>query len=251
MKYGGVSQSDMSQSHPGADPDGDQRKTLIDRIVRDPQREVDELIDRIRQQRSGTVPGASFRGLPNQETGSRRKEDTVHIDFYCGDMHGSPHQPEQALDQRISLAIRQVMDRDGRVLLSSRGQSMFPYIQEGDNCTFLARDAGLLKRGDVVLYQAPSGMLIAHRFLRLQRDVFGLTTYIIKGDSNLNPDPPVYAEQMIGILTKIEPVRRKIRLSHIFRSTWRSLVLNFSLMSRSLNRYLTMRNRAAGVFRKK
>lgn len=225
-----------------------QKQALIDRILRDPQQEIDELIIRVRRQNSLTVPGSSW---DERQTVRTVKEDAKHIDFYCSDMSGSTHKPEQDLDQRVSLAIRQVIDRYGRVLLSSRGQSMFPYIREGDNCTFLARDAGFLKRGDIVLYQAPSGVLIAHRFLGTQRDAFGLIVYIVKGDSNLKPDPPVYPGQIIGIMTKIEPASHKFRLSHIFHRTWCRLVLDFPLTSKCVNKYLVLRNRLAMTLKKR
>lgn len=226
----------------GTGPDGtgteNRRKALIDQILRDPQKDIDRLIARIRKQNAAPIAGRPSYGCG---TANSQKGDTKHIDFYCSNLSGSTRRPESNFDRQAGLAVRQTMDRYGQVRLSSRGRSMYPYIKEGDSCTFLARDAAFLNRGDVLLYQDPAGALIAHRFIGTRRDACGLTVYILKGDSNLKSDSPVYAGQIFGIMTKIEPAGRKFRLSHIFCRSWQRLVMDFPLMSRCLNKYLTFR----------
>lgn len=150
---------------------------------------------------------------------------------------------------QIGDAVRRQIQEKQQVILTAHGQSMFPYIQQGDRCTFIDWNTADLKKGDVVLYQSQTGTLIAHRLLADKRDELSHLFYIIKGDTNLKSDPPVYPNQIIGVLAHIKPSRRVIRISHLFYRIWCPFVLRISFASRLLNKYLTFRNRISKKLR--
>ncbi|RYL95159.1 hypothetical protein EWI07_03835 [Sporolactobacillus sp. THM7-4] len=168
--------------------------------------------------RPASHPGGLDAHNPYRHLFDGDEPDRGRFDFYC--LETAEDNSNRRITKKVAIAVREAMDRNGRATLYAYGKSMFPYIQQGDLCTFLARDADLLERGDIALYQLATGMLVAHRFLGRIQDSYGLKAYLFKGDSNLTADPPVHAGQIIGKMTRIDPAKRPFRLSHLFRKTW-------------------------------
>lgn len=152
------------------------------------------------------------------------------------------------LEKKMGPAIRGRLERHGQIILTASGQSMFPYIRQNDLCTFSSlKDDNDLKKGNIVLYQHQSGRLIAHRFFKKIMDSQERVCYLIKGDSNIYPDSPVYPDQLLGILTDIRMISHRIRFSHFFDRTWNRLILGLPFLSWTVHKYLGLRRRAAGL----
>lgn len=152
-------------------------------------------------------------------------------------------------EKKIGPAIRQRLYQHGQIKLTANGQSMFPFIREGDICSFSSlNEESDLKKGSIVLYQSDSGRLIAHRLIGKADNREKSLYWLIKGDSNIFADPPVYPGQLLGILTDIRLNRHRVRLSHIFNPVWTALILNLPRLSWCVHKYLGLRRRAALKF---
>ncbi len=101
------------------------------------------------------------------------------------------------------------------------GSSMKPFLRNGTLTRIaplsgLSPLAGTPNLGDIVLFKAASGRMVAHRVIGLDGE-----TYRTKGDSSGEPDGPVKRRQLLGRILGIEglfflpldgPVARRIGL---------------------------------------
>ena len=81
------------------------------------------------------------------------------------------------------------------------GTSMKPLIRSGSVLRIapLRPSTGAPKRGDIVLFSAPSGRLLAHRIVDIQGE-----SYLTKGDSSGEPDGLVGHRQLLGRVVGID-----------------------------------------------
>ncbi|WP_253735911.1 hypothetical protein [Paenibacillus sp. FJAT-26967] len=105
--------------------------------------------------------------------------------------------------------IRRSLEQRGRVEIPSRGTSMLPLIREGSVCTFEPAGPDEVQRGDIVLFEAADGGLIAHRLIRRTGTGSGAVFYC-KGDANTGFDPPVAAGNLLARLVQIRRGSREI-----------------------------------------
>ena len=96
--------------------------------------------------------------------------------------------------------IAEVARRFGEVRLKVTGTSMLPSLWPGDILT--VRRQGTAEIGEVVMF-ARQGRLVAHRVVgkTLRQD---RTVLVTRGDRLRKPDPPVYAEELLGRVMAIE-----------------------------------------------
>lgn len=154
--------------------------------------------------------------------------------------------PEQA---DASLIAKEFMRREGMLKIRSHGTSMFPFIREGDLCTFEAPEARSgpgYRPGDVLLAAVGSGLLVGHRLHRIERMRAGMR-YRLKGDANLRFDDWLEEKQILGKLVLIERQRRTIRMNGPAALVWSRCALDYPRLSRLLRRITT---RLLGVRRK-
>jgi hypothetical protein len=85
--------------------------------------------------------------------------------------------------------------REGTVAVRVRGDCMVPVLADGSPVEVQA--ARLYWPGDVIVWSAPEGGLVAHRLLgyRLHRGSLALVT---RGDSAAVHDPPVPLSRVLG-----------------------------------------------------
>lgn len=94
------------------------------------------------------------------------------------------------------------------VEIHPQGSSMFPLLTEGrDSVLLCSLDDTAPKRGDILLYQRSSGLLVLHRVYRTQQDGF----YFV-GDNQTEIEGPLKHSQL---LAKVTHIRRKGRLFSI------------------------------------
>lgn len=99
------------------------------------------------------------------------------------------------LETRQELAI-QSLERNGRLTLRARGNSMLPSVVPGASLTVVRAAPGCVAVGDVVLTRT-GNQLRLHRAVRLSGRYL-----VTRGDRHLSEDPPVTWEQVLG---KVEP----------------------------------------------
>ncbi|KPL58254.1 signal peptidase I [Rossellomorea vietnamensis] len=137
--------------------------------------------------------------------------------------------------------ISNVMKKHKWIDLLAQGTSMFPYIQDGDVCTFVTCSPAELQKGDTALYHTVQGKLVTHRFVK-QQTINEDTFYIFKGDTNLGFDEPVGDQQIVGKLIYIKRRRRRISAESVRSILWSKAILLLPYLSQWLRSYLNSRD---------
>jgi hypothetical protein len=103
-------------------------------------------------------------------------------------------------------AALQGLARESPVEVCVRGDCMAPHFADGDRVRVAA--ARIYWPGDVVVFRAPDGRLVAHRLLgyRPWRDGFALVT---RGDACIAHDSPVPTSAVLGRIDAVRPSLRK------------------------------------------
>lgn len=95
-------------------------------------------------------------------------------------------------------SFEEIINRDGRLIYSSVGDSMLPMIKQGRDLLVIERPAGRLKRYDIPLYKRDNGRYVLHRILKV-RD----KDYVICGDNRYWPEYGITDRHIIGVLTAV------------------------------------------------
>jgi signal peptidase I len=90
------------------------------------------------------------------------------------------------------------------------GKSMHPLIKHGDSIRIVKCAPGLLGIGDIITFNK-KGIYFTHR----KGNRIGLIT---KGDNEINPDPPVSPDHILG---KVVAIGRANRTLHLETPYWR------------------------------
>jgi signal peptidase I len=78
------------------------------------------------------------------------------------------------------------------------GTSMWPNLKKGDLVALKGVDSiGDLQVGDIIAFKHGSGLAI-HRIVKIEGE-----TIVTKGDSNLNSDPPITFDQVVGKVPRV------------------------------------------------
>ncbi len=92
-----------------------------------------------------------------------------------------------------------ILRRDGRLVYTSVGNSMRPFVRSGQDLLIIEKKpAGRLKKYDVPLYRRRSGQYVLHRILKVREK-----DYVICGDNCWRREYGVTDEQILGVLTAI------------------------------------------------
>jgi len=115
--------------------------------------------------------------------------------------------------------------QEAEIWLTLEGYSMLPGIPPGSRVrvSFGYYEPSI---GEVVAALQGSRLLI-HRLVRIDRGSTGTPLYVCQGDANPRPDPPVPAEQLVGI---VREHRRPSGITRLHRGIRR--LLRHSLVSR-------------------
>ena len=96
---------------------------------------------------------------------------------------------------------KDILARGASLRFRARGNSMRPFIQDGDMLSIEPIEASRVQIGDVILF-GQGGRVLAHRAIKRHIENEGML--IVKGDSHLRPDRPVHPDQVLGKVTSIE-----------------------------------------------
>jgi signal peptidase I len=106
-------------------------------------------------------------------------------------------QPKQTVkidNQSFFVSVEAFVSTGNRVRIRVRGNSMFPFLYEGDEVLLEQVGAKVIKSGDIVLAQWGNGYVL-HRVVRLVRGTIWLA-----GDNNLAQVEKVTNNQLIAVL---------------------------------------------------
>ena len=120
--------------------------------------------------------------------------------------------------RRMSIAQWHALAKDGPappMCVPLEGDSMRPLIRRGRDRVTIVPLTRPLKRGDVVLFEAPPGRYVVHRVYRL-RDGFVQTL----GDHCWNPDVWIPERQVLGQAVQAERGRMRIPLDSALARGW-------------------------------
>jgi len=109
------------------------------------------------------------------------------------------------LSKISQLAILKIIfERGASIRMTVFGNSMFPFIRNGDLITISPNDEMLPEVGDMVAFeQARNQKLIIHRLIRKEEKKF-----VMKGDNCQDEDEAVPISHLLGIVTQVERKNR-------------------------------------------
>lgn len=111
-----------------------------------------------------------------------------------------------------------VLLQGGSFSFTAKGNSMRPFLQDGDVLTVAPTDTANLQTGDVVLYRNQTKRLIVHRIIK--RSVHqSMRLLLIRADAQPKNQDYIYAEQVLGKVTHAYRGTREIQLNNwLYRS---------------------------------
>jgi hypothetical protein len=136
-----------------------------------------------------------------------------------------------------------VLAKDKAFRFQAKGQSMSPFVKDGDVITVSPLRGREPRTGEIVAFLHPkSGRAAVHRVVRAAPG-----TFLLRGDNSGDAEGPLAAERILGVVTEV--VRDGRRVKGI-RGRWSPAV---ALLSRSggLVRGLELLRRLTGRTRKK
>lgn len=125
--------------------------------------------------------------------------------------------------------------------LPASSMSMYPFIKEGNICRYTKFDLKTVKRGDILLYYTPSGQLLTHRLLYI--DKTNPKYVFLKGDLNSKSVGPIEINLIIGKLITIDKKKKKVYLNDLKAILWGYFITTFPLLSKTIKIYIRFKNK--------
>jgi signal peptidase len=141
------------------------------------------------------------------------------------------------IDNHTFSLLKRTIKKEGWLELPAYGNSMFPFIQQGNLCRFIPCKPTQLKKGDVILFYSQTSQLIAHRFVSVKK-IDNQLFFLLKGDTNLGCDPLVREEYIVGKLASVQKKQLKINTDHLLARFWGKMILTFPILSGMLRKQL-------------
>ena len=98
----------------------------------------------------------------------------------------------------MKASFEDILARDGRLVYTSVGDSMHPFLRSGEDLLVIERITGRLKKYDVPLYRRDSGRYVLHRVVKVRRD-----DYVLCGDNRYRRETGITDRHVLGVLTAI------------------------------------------------
>lgn len=103
-----------------------------------------------------------------------------------------------------SYKFEDVLNKDGELIFTNVGYSMYPLIKEREDVLRIVRSDNY-KKGDIVLYKSEIEHYVLHRILKIKKD-----KVILAGDYNYFKDKPISKGMILGVLRSITKKDGKI-----------------------------------------
>jgi len=138
---------------------------------------------------------------------------------------------------------------DGHALMfRARGNSMQPYILEGDVLEVQRVGSGDIRRGDVLLCVLREGKIIAHRVIRTLH-VGDQHQFLIKADASFTPDGVLLFDQVLGRVVAIQRKGRSIDIgSPHYRILFMMRIELIKLRNRMKSFFIALRSMFAALY---
>jgi signal peptidase I len=125
------------------------------------------------------------------EAGAREKSRSRHPSF--------------AVSATEAAAIfEDVLESGSGLRVRVTGDSMSPFIEDGDVVTVRRVRPDSLRRGDLVFYKSDQGTPVLHRIVRERRKRDGTVKFQTKGDALLGLDAAIHAHAVLGRVCAVE-----------------------------------------------
>ena len=96
----------------------------------------------------------------------------------------------------MTSTFEEIIRRDGRLVYTSVGDSMLPFIRSGKDLLVIEKPQGRLKKYDVPLYRRDSGQYVIHRVLKVREN-----DYVICGDNRWQRETGITDRHILGVMT--------------------------------------------------
>ena len=106
----------------------------------------------------------------------------------------------------------EILAHGNRLRFQARGESMNPFIRDGDILEIEPIAAEKIKWADVIFYRVDERRLVAHRVVKKMMHNDG-PIFITKGDAHIGEGEKVYLEQILGRVRTVERKQQKIDLN--------------------------------------
>lgn len=95
-------------------------------------------------------------------------------------------------------SFEEVLEKEGQLIYSNVGDSMWPLIRQGRDLMVIRRQTGRLQKYDVPLYRRDSGQYVLHRVLKVREN-----DYVICGDNRWHRETGITDRHILGVLTAV------------------------------------------------
>lgn len=92
----------------------------------------------------------------------------------------------------------EVLEKEGTLIYTNVGDSMFPLIREGRDLIVISKCNGRLNKYDVPLYKRNDGKYVLHRIIKVRDE-----DYLICGDNRWRIEKGITDRNIIGVLTRV------------------------------------------------
>ena len=119
------------------------------------------------------------------------------------------------------------------------GNSMVPFVENGDILSVIPMDPLKARIGDVILHRRKNGALAAHRIQRILRDRARPSAVRTRGDAHPGDGEMIPLEAILGQVIRVQRGNRKISLtsrSHRARAALWSAIQPAGILARRLAR---------------
>lgn len=107
-----------------------------------------------------------------------------------------------------------VIERDGRLIYTCIGDSMYPLIRQSRDLLVIEKTNGRLKKYAVPLYKRDNGQYVLHRIIKVRNG-----DYVICGDNRYCKEYGITDRHIIGVLTAVVRNGKEISMTD-----WRYLL---------------------------
>jgi signal peptidase I len=122
--------------------------------------------------------------------------------------------------------LKSVLAKRAAFRFRAQGFSMHPFIQDGDVITVSPLEGRAPKMGEVAAFwNHETGKLMVHRVIARLRE-----GYVIRGDSNCEPDGLLGFENLIGVVKRVERDGKTVCLGQGPERLFIALLSRFNLL---------------------
>ncbi len=137
-------------------------------------------------------------------------------------MNTGPPDPVPVLGEKLEL-FDEILGRGARLRVRVSGRSMLPALRPGDVVDLEKVDAGVLRKGDIILFRGrPGGAPVLHRIESVRREAGRPVALRTRGDALAAPDEAIGPGDVLGKVVAGE--RRSLVRGFLGRACRRSLM---------------------------